>query len=101
MFANLLSKRPPVKSNGHLPADDIQAGIDGDLASLQARLVEMEAQARDIALLNEMGELLLACRTLDEAYTVITQLAGRLFPGVSGAPCVISPSRNLVEVVAA
>ena len=99
MFANLLSKRPSDKSNGHLPADHTQIGAADNLADLQARLVEMEARAREINLLNEMGELLLACRTLDEAYTVITQLAGKLFPEAAGALCVISPSRNLVEAV--
>ena len=99
MFANLLSKHPSVKSKGHLPADHTLIGAADNLADLRARLVEMEARAREINLLNEMGELLLACRTLDEAYTVITQLAGRLFPGVSGALCVISASRNLVEAV--
>jgi GAF domain-containing protein len=53
-----------------------------------------------MTLLSEMGDMLRACLTTDEAYTVIVRVAQQLFPGRDGALYVITSSRNLVEAVA-
>ncbi len=68
--------------------------------SLMHRANELEQRAREMLLLNEMGDLLESCLSEQEAYQVIAQAAMRLFPDDSGALYVITNSRNLVEAVA-
>ncbi len=68
---------------------------------LQGSVAELERQARDMALVNEMGDMLQSCVALEEAYSVIGEAARRLFPEESGAVYVLAPSRNLVERVTA
>jgi len=60
---------------------------------------ELEERNREVLLLSEMSSLLQSCRTSAEAYTVIARFVQQLFPAESGALAVISPSRNVVEVV--
>ncbi len=61
---------------------------------------ELEQRTREMTLLSEMGDMLRACLTTEEAYTVIVRVAQQIFPVQSGALYVISPSRNLLEAVA-
>ncbi|HUT23908.1 MAG TPA: sensor domain-containing diguanylate cyclase, partial [Sumerlaeia bacterium] len=61
---------------------------------------ELKQSSREIALLNQMGDLLQACRSVEETYSVILQLAGELFPQDSGALCRFRESENLLETVA-
>jgi diguanylate cyclase (GGDEF)-like protein/PAS domain S-box-containing protein len=61
---------------------------------------QLERRNREGALLNEMGDLLQICQTVDEAYRVIEQSARRLFPECSGAVYALNASRNLIETVA-
>jgi len=61
---------------------------------------ELEERRREIALLGEMGDLLRACRSVDEAYGVIEPMARQLFPDESGAISVIGNGSGLVETVA-
>lgn len=63
-------------------------------------LSETERRAHEAAQLSELGELLLSCQTAEEAYDIVAKVMMRLFPGQSGALCVINSSRNLVEAVA-
>ncbi|HLH21681.1 MAG TPA: diguanylate cyclase [Chloroflexota bacterium] len=65
---------------------------------LQTR--QIQAGAQQLETLNQLGEWLQACTTVDEAHAVIARLVGELFPGMAGSVGVISASRNLVEVVA-
>jgi len=58
---------------------------------------ELERRAREINLLNKMGELLQTCATDEEAHAIITRFAQRLFPEESGALCLFSHSRNFIE----
>ncbi len=67
---------------------------------LAAQVDELAQRAREIHLLTEMGNLFEACTTAEEAYQIISQFAGRLFPDESGGLYVISPSRDTVESVA-
>ncbi len=60
----------------------------------------LERRTKEITLLSQMGSFLQACMTTEEAYNVIAEFAPQLFPTAPGAVCVLSASRNLVEVVA-
>jgi diguanylate cyclase (GGDEF)-like protein/PAS domain S-box-containing protein len=61
---------------------------------------ELARRTNEITMLSQMSSLLQACLTAQEAYSVIAQCASKLFPTESGALCVLSSSRNLVEAVA-
>jgi diguanylate cyclase (GGDEF)-like protein/PAS domain S-box-containing protein len=67
---------------------------------LEAWVHELEQRTREMTLLSEMGDMLRACLTTDEAYSVIVRVAQQIFPVQVGALYVITPSRNLVEAVA-
>lgn len=62
---------------------------------------ELERHNRELSLIREMGELLQACQSPDEAYRVIARTARHLFPEHPGAVYIVSPARNLAEAVAA
>jgi diguanylate cyclase (GGDEF)-like protein/PAS domain S-box-containing protein len=64
-------------------------------------VAELEQRKREISLLSEMGDMLRACRSLEEAYGVIEPMASQLFPRESGAVSVIAPGASIVETVAA
>jgi diguanylate cyclase (GGDEF)-like protein/PAS domain S-box-containing protein len=61
---------------------------------------ELEQRKREISLLSEMGDMLRACRSPEEAYGVIEPMASQLFPLESGSVSVITPGTSLVETVA-
>lgn len=61
---------------------------------------ELEQRKREISLLSEMGDMLRACRSPEEAYGVIEPMASQLFPLESGSVSVITPGTLLVETVA-
>jgi diguanylate cyclase (GGDEF)-like protein/PAS domain S-box-containing protein len=68
--------------------------------NLEAWVHELEQRTREMTLLSEMGDMLRACLTTEEAYSVIVRVAQQIFPVQVGALYVISPARNLVEAVA-
>ena len=68
--------------------------------NLEAWVHELEQRTRDMTLLSEMGDMLRACLTSDEAYNVIVRVAQQIFPVQAGALFAITASRNLVEAVA-
>jgi diguanylate cyclase (GGDEF)-like protein/PAS domain S-box-containing protein len=67
---------------------------------LEAWVNELEQRTREMALLNEMGDILRACLSMEEAYDVIVRVAQQIFPAKVGALYVIAASRNVVEAVA-
>jgi diguanylate cyclase (GGDEF)-like protein/PAS domain S-box-containing protein len=67
---------------------------------LEAWVNELEQRTREMTFLNEMGDMLRACLSTDEAYSVIVRVAQQIFPVHVGALYVITPSRNLVESAA-
>lgn len=69
-------------------------------SELAAWVQELEQRTTEMTLLNEMGDLLRACLTVDEAYTAIVPVAKELFSPDSGALCVITDLRHLAEAVA-
>ncbi len=77
-----------------------EAALQHANQKLEAWVSELEQRTREMTLLNEMGDMLRACLTTEEAYTVIVRVAQQVFPVQIGALYVITPSRNLVESVA-
>jgi diguanylate cyclase (GGDEF)-like protein/PAS domain S-box-containing protein len=68
--------------------------------SLTLWIDELEQRNHKITLLNEMGDLLQSCISLQEAYDIIAQVASRIFTGQTGALYIIGFSHNIVEAVA-
>ena len=66
-------------------------------ASLHKKTTQLN---REVTLLAELGESLQSCLSVEEAHHLITASAQVLFPGSSGAVCMIASSRDIVEAVA-
>ncbi|MEP7356740.1 MAG: PAS domain S-box protein, partial [Anaerolineales bacterium] len=85
---------------------DISARIQSEAALKQANtlltsgLAESERRSREIAQLNELGEMLQTSLAPEEAYAVVAQFMPALFPGSAGWVYLIKESRNMVEPVA-
>jgi len=77
-----------------------EADLQQAKQNLEAWVHELEQRTREMTLLSEMGDMLRACLTNDEAYMVIVRVAQQIFPAQAGALYVITSSRNLVEAVA-
>jgi diguanylate cyclase (GGDEF)-like protein len=77
-----------------------RARAEEALSESEARFIQTEQRMRDMTLLSEMVQMLEAARTPDEAYAVIVGGMQDLFPQESGALCLLSASRNVVEAVA-
>jgi diguanylate cyclase (GGDEF)-like protein/PAS domain S-box-containing protein len=67
---------------------------------LQHHAEELEQRGREMTLLAQMGELLEACQSLEEAYGVIARVAEPLFGGDAGAVYALASSGSVVEAVA-
>ena len=74
---------------------DITERREAETARREARALQQ--RATEITLLSQLGTLLHACLTTDEAFKVFGQFAPRLFPSESGALYILSPSRNVME----
>jgi diguanylate cyclase (GGDEF)-like protein/PAS domain S-box-containing protein len=68
---------------------------------LSAALRKAEEQAHDSAKLTELIDVLQSCQTVDEAYSIATGVLPDTFSCLSGALCITSASRNIVEAVSA
>jgi diguanylate cyclase (GGDEF)-like protein/PAS domain S-box-containing protein len=79
------------------------AKVTGDITERrEAEKARQEAQAlqqrtTEITLLSQLGALLHACLTSDEAFKIFGQFAPRLFTTESGGLYILSPSRNVLE----
>jgi diguanylate cyclase (GGDEF)-like protein len=67
--------------------------------SLYQKTNELEQRNSDLTQLGQMSDLLQACLTVREAYTVIAQGVKLLFPNLNGGLFMLSASRKLVEAV--
>ena len=76
---------------------EIDASAQKANEQLRQGLDELELRNRRMAALNEMGDLLESCVTVEEVHAVIKESVPRLFPKEAGALYVMSGSRNLVE----
>jgi diguanylate cyclase (GGDEF)-like protein len=68
---------------------------------LRVAHARLEDRTRDLDLLTRMAEVLQACVSEEEAYTVVGRFAAQFFPQESGAVFITSASRNVVESRAA
>ena len=66
---------------------------------LKFSVAQLEQQTCEIALLNQLIQLLQTCQSSGEVYAATRQYAELLFLGDSGAISVLNPSMNLVETV--
>lgn len=66
---------------------------------LSAWVDDLKQTSYEIALLNQMSDLLQACRSVRETDGIIVQIARELFPSDSGVLCRFNPSQNLLETV--
>lgn len=87
MYVNLLERKWAAQG-----AQEVQHQVDQQIASLEQR-------SRENALINEMGDLLQACRTADEAYPIIARYAEWLIPGPSGGLYLIRDAEDPAELV--
>ena len=74
--------------------------IEEAYKKLNAILVETEQRAQQAVQLTELIDVLQACQTMEEAYTIIKTSLPVIVPSQSGALCMIGGSRNIVEAVA-
>jgi diguanylate cyclase (GGDEF)-like protein/PAS domain S-box-containing protein len=69
-------------------------------ARLTQSLQELERRKEQAAILRNMIDLLQACSSSSEAYSIVAQFCAHLFPGYAGVLYIFGPSRNLVKSVA-
>jgi diguanylate cyclase (GGDEF)-like protein/PAS domain S-box-containing protein len=58
---------------------------------------ELRERNHDAEVLNEMGDMLQSCLTVDDAYEVVRQFAAKIFPEQPGILYVLNDSVNLFE----
>jgi diguanylate cyclase (GGDEF)-like protein len=79
------------------------AGLYEQLGVANAQLMgwvsELERRGEQIHLLSEMGELLQSCLTADEAYAVLGDTLGHIFPDAACALYVLNASRTYAEAL--
>ncbi|MGK7903306.1 MAG: diguanylate cyclase [Hormoscilla sp.] len=78
----------------------MEAALQQANSQLTTSVKKLEQRNREMQLLTELSQLLQACFTLSEAYTVIAQKISLLFPGLVGGVFAIEAEKNLIEVVA-
>lgn len=66
---------------------------------LQRSVLELERRNQEMRLVSEMVELLESCRSLDEAYEIISRRLPLLLQSTSGALYMMTASRNFLESV--
>jgi diguanylate cyclase (GGDEF)-like protein/PAS domain S-box-containing protein len=74
---------------------EIEAALHNAMTKLEDKVTEINHHNQRISLLNEMGELLQSCLTLQEAYQSIAQVVPRLFPDLAGALFIVTPRKSL------
>ena len=69
--------------------------------SLGHLIAELEMRTKEMTLLNEMGNLLECCATIEEATSVVVRSVQKLFPdATSGSLYMFRSSRNVLETAA-
>lgn len=64
-------------------------------------LAELEGRNRELMTLNEMGDMLQICTTVQEAYAAIAAFAIRLFPDSAGALYIVRPEGSWFDAAIA
>ncbi|HXA78960.1 MAG TPA: diguanylate cyclase [Candidatus Acidoferrales bacterium] len=109
-FTMLLSVGPVKDENGRVIGS---FGVGQDISSrqreaealreahenLRAALEESEQRARESAKITELIDILQSCQTVEEAYEITGNAVPAILSSRSGALCITSASRNIVEAV--
>jgi len=66
---------------------------------LKQSLTQLEQRNLELTYLTEMGELIQACLTMEEAFSVCSRYLKKIFPSESGAVFLSGKSINIVEAV--
>ncbi len=66
---------------------------------LTGGVAELQAHEQETTLLNDMGEMLQSCLSVEDAYGVVGQFAEKIFPQQSGVLFVLNGARNFFEEV--
>jgi diguanylate cyclase (GGDEF)-like protein/PAS domain S-box-containing protein len=77
-----------------------QVALADVYTKLSRSVEELQLRNSQVTQINEMGELLQSCLTVEEAYRVIAASLTGLFPHTSGALCLIGSSRNMLDAAA-
>lgn len=77
-----------------------EAELRATNARLSVWVQQLEQRTHEIGLLSEMGDLLQACRTPDEARSVVARVAAQLFPGSAGVVALVTGAGALVDPTA-
>lgn len=78
-------------------AEELQAGQDEMESRVLQRTVELRELNNDITQLTELGNLLQACDSVDEAFDAMAVSLTSLFAGLSGVVYLYRASRNVLE----
>jgi diguanylate cyclase (GGDEF)-like protein len=78
-------------------AEELQANQDEMESRVLQRTVELQELNNDITQLTELGNILQACDTVDEAFDAINMSLTSLFVGLSGVVYLYRASRNVLE----
>ncbi len=78
-------------------SEELAASRDELEQRVRERTAQFEALNRDIVQLTELGNLLQACESVEEAYAVIAHSLAAMFLGLSGVIYLYRASRNALE----
>jgi diguanylate cyclase (GGDEF)-like protein len=67
---------------------------------LLARVNDLNRMSEESSMIREMGDLLQTCLSISETCQIIRQAMEKLFPGESGALCLLNESRTLLDAAA-
>lgn len=73
----------------------IESTLHNTMTKLENTVTEINKHNQQISLLNEMGELLQSCLTLQEAYKSIGQVVPGLFPELAGTLFIVTPRKSV------
>ena len=78
----------------------MESALEEANAKLRISLGESEEQARATIKVTELVDILQSCQTAEEAYRIIGSALPMTLSSPSGALCMTTSSRNIVEAVA-
>jgi diguanylate cyclase (GGDEF)-like protein len=100
-FRSLRENREQL-SKTNMALVSVNQRLEEAYAKLNYALRESERNAQEAIAMTELVDILQSCRTLDEAYNIAQGTLQRALPEASsGALCMTSSSRDVVEAVAA
>ena len=77
---------------------DREAKLHSANEQLQALVDESKQRNRNMALLQEIGDVFQSCRTSGETYSAIAHFMPQFFPSFGGALYILNESKNLFEM---